>query len=72
MKNILIVLGIFFLVFLIVLGRYSQPEGRYYNCRDIDFLPDVSPQLREECRKIIKERLEEKKQQEQTSKLMTA
>jgi hypothetical protein len=72
MKNILIVLGIFFLVFLIVLGRYNQPEGRYYNCRDIDFLPDVPPQIREECRKIIKERLEEKKQQEQNNKLMTA
>ena len=61
MKNILIVIAAFIAVFFIIIGNWEAPSGRYYNCRDIDFLPDIPPQVRVECRKMIKEKLDEER-----------
>ena len=61
MKNILIVIAAFIAVFLIVIANWEAPSGRSYNCRDIDFHPDVPPQVRVECRKMIKEKLDEER-----------
>ena len=61
MKNILIVIAAFIAVFLIVIGNWEFPSGRYYNCRDLDFHPDIPPQVRVECRKMIKEQLYEER-----------
>jgi hypothetical protein len=61
MKNVILVISLFMLVFIIVINIFDAPTGRYYNCRDIDFLPDVPPKVREECRRIIKERLDEQR-----------
>jgi hypothetical protein len=61
MKNILIVIAAFIAVFLIVIGNWEFPSGRYYNCRDLDFHPDVPPQVKTECRKLIREQLEEER-----------
>ena len=61
MKNILIIIVAFIAVFLIAINNWGEPPGRYYNCRDIDFLPDVPPQVRVECRKMIKEKLDEER-----------
>jgi hypothetical protein len=60
-KNILIVIVTFIAVFLIVIGNWEFPSGRYYNCRDVDFHPDVPPQVKIECRKLIKEKLDEER-----------
>jgi hypothetical protein len=65
MKNILIVIAVFLAVFVLVVANWNTPSGRYYNCRDIDFLPDVPPQVRTECRKIIKEQMDQRRRQEQ-------
>jgi hypothetical protein len=59
MKNILIVIAAFIAVFLIAINNWGEPPGRYYNCRDLDFHPDVPPQVKTECRKIIREKIEE-------------
>lgn len=69
MKNVMLVISLFLLLFIIIVTVYDGPEGKWYNCRDVDFLPDVPPQVRQECRKIIKERLEEQKKL-QDSKLI--
>ena len=61
MKNILIVIAAFIAIFLIVIANWEAPAGRYYNCRDIDFHPDIPPQVRVECRKMIKEKLDEER-----------
>jgi hypothetical protein len=61
MKNILIVIVAFIVLFLIAITNWGEPSGKYYNCRDIDFLPDVPPQVRVECRKMIKEKLDEER-----------
>ena len=61
MKNILIVIVAFIAVFLIAINNWGGPPGRYYNCRDLDFHPDIPPQVRVECRKMIKERLDEER-----------
>lgn len=65
MKNILIVIAVFLAVFVLVVANWNMPSGRYYNCRDIDFLPDVPPQVRTECRKMIKEQMDQRRRQEQ-------
>jgi len=59
MKNILLVIVMFIAVFLIVISNWGGPSGRYYSCRDIEFHPDVPPQVKTECRKLIREKLEE-------------
>ena len=67
MKNILIVIVSFIAVFLIAINNWGEPPGRYYSCRDIDFLPDVPPQVRVECRKMIKEKLDEERKRNPNS-----
>ena len=62
MKNILIVIAAFIAVFLIAINNWGEPPGRYYNCRDLDFHPDIPPQVRVECRKLIKEKMDEERQ----------
>ena len=59
MKNILLVIVAFIAVFLIVINNWDEPSGRYYSCRDVEFHPDVPPQVKVECRKLIRENLEE-------------
>jgi hypothetical protein len=59
MKNILLVIVAFIAVFLIVINNWHEPSGRYYSCRDVEFHPDVPPQVKVECRKLIREKLEE-------------
>ena len=61
MKNILIVVLVFIAIFLGVTGNWEGPAGRYYRCGDLDFHPDVPPEVRVECRKIIKEHLDEER-----------
>ena len=61
MKNILIVILSFIAVFLIVASIWESPTSKYYNCRDVEFQPDVPPQVKIECRKLIRERLDEER-----------
>lgn len=61
MKNISIVILAFIVVFFFVIGNWELPTGKYYNCRDLDFHPDTPPQVRVECRKMIKEKLDEER-----------
>lgn len=72
MKNVIFVIGLFLLLFIIILSIYNnEPSGRYYNCRDIDFLPDVPPKVRQECRRIIRERIEEQKKLQEEKLIST-
>jgi hypothetical protein len=61
MKNILLVIVAFIAVFLIVINNWDEPSGRYYSCRDIEFHPDVPPEVRVECRKLIREKLDDER-----------
>ena len=61
MKNISIVILSFIVVFLIVIGNWELPTGKYYSCRDVDFHPDIPSEVRSECRKLIKEQLDEQR-----------
>ncbi len=72
MKNVILVISLFLFLFIIIINVYNnEPSGRYYNCRDIDFLPDVPPQVRQECRKIIRERMEEEKKLQESKLIHT-
>ncbi len=61
MKNISIVILSFIVIFFFVIGNWEGPTGRYYRCGDLDFHPDVPPQVKTECRKLIREHLEEER-----------
>ena len=65
MKIISIVIVMLLAMFLIVTIYWDRPSGKWINCRDVDFLPDVPPEVRAECRKIIKDRLDQQHNQEQ-------
>ncbi len=65
MKNISVVIAIFLAVFILAIVDWDSPNGKWINCRDVDFLPDVPPEVRAECRKIIKDRLDHQRDQEQ-------
>lgn len=64
MRNMVVVIAIFLAFFIIAISNFGTPSGKWYNCRDVDFLPDIPPRVKEECRRIIKERLDEQKKQE--------
>lgn len=61
MKNISIVILSFVAVFLIVIGSWNEPSHSYYSCGDLDFLPDVPPEVRSECTKLIKQQLDQER-----------
>ena len=65
MKDISIMIVMLLAMFLIVTIYWDRPSGKWINCRDVDFLPDVPPEVRAECRKIIKDRLDQQRNQEQ-------
>ena len=65
MKDISIVIGMLLAMFLVVTIYWDRPSDKWINCRDVDFLPDVPPEVRAECRKIIKDRLDQQRNQEQ-------
>ena len=65
MKDISIVIVVLLTMFLVTTIFWDRPSGKWINCRDVDFLPDVPPEVRAECRKIIKDRLDQQRNQEQ-------
>ena len=71
MKKISIVIAICLAVFIIAIVDWNRPNGKWINCRDVDFLPDVPPQVRLECRKIIKDRLYQQRNQDRDKSKVT-
>jgi hypothetical protein len=65
MKDISIVIVVLLAVFLVAMTYWDRPNGKWISCRDVDFLPDVPPEVRAECRKITKDRLDQQRDQEQ-------
>ena len=65
MKDISIMIVMLLAMFLVVTIYWDTPSAKWINCRDVDFLPDVPPEVRAECRKIIKDRLDQQRNQEQ-------
>jgi hypothetical protein len=61
MKNISIVILSFIAIIFFVIGNWELPTSKYYSCRDLEFHPDVPPQVKTECRKLIREQLEEER-----------
>ena len=65
MKDISIAIVVLLTMLLVATIFWDRPSGKWINCRDVDFLPDVPPEVRAECRKIIKDRLDQQRNQEQ-------
>jgi hypothetical protein len=71
MKKISIVIAILLAVFIMTIIDWNRPNEKWINCRDVDFLPDVPPQVRLECRKIIKDRLYQQRNQDRDKSKVT-
>ncbi len=65
MKDISIVIAVLLTMFLMAMIYWDKPNEKWISCRDVDFLPDVPPEVRAECRRIIKDRLDQQRDQEQ-------
>jgi hypothetical protein len=65
MKDISIVIAVLLTMFLMGMIYWDRPNEKWISCRDIDFLPDVPPEVRAECRRITKDRLDQQRDQEQ-------
>jgi len=51
MKNILAIIGIFFIFFILAVSDFGQPSGRVYDCGMAEWHPDIPTEVKEACRK---------------------
>lgn len=55
MKNILLVIVMFLAIFVLIV--IDSPSGRVYDCGMAEWHPDIPNSVKEECRKIRKNKL---------------
>lgn len=63
-NNIILIFCLILLLFLIAFNFITTDRVVYYNCRDIDYLPDVPPAVRQECYELIREQFLKQKSNE--------
>lgn len=68
-KTIIIIFCLILIGFLMAFSYLSTGRVVYYNCRDIDYLPDVPPAVRQECFDLLKEQYQKQKNKEEKSSL---
>ena len=57
-RNIILIFCLLLILFLAAFTFLLGERVVYYNCRDIEFLPDVPSAVRHECNEMIKEQYE--------------
>jgi hypothetical protein len=62
MKNILVVIGLFFIIFLLAISDIESPVGRIYDCGMAEWHPDIPNEVKEECRRRHYEEWKQKQQ----------
>ena len=50
MKNMLLVVVLFFAVFVLIVTNF-EPTGKVYDCRMAEWHPDIPKEVKEECRR---------------------
>lgn len=60
-NTVLIISAVFLLVTILIGTNFGAGRTVVYDCRIAEFHPDIPPQVKEECRKIIKEQLTAKR-----------
>ncbi len=68
MKNIILVVLLFFAVFVLIV--FDAPSGRVYDCGMAEWHPDIPKDVKEECRKMHKQEWD-RQQQEVKKKLIS-
>jgi hypothetical protein len=61
--NIIVVVGLFLCAAFLVFSDYG-PEGRVYDCSMAEWHPDIPLEVKEECRRMLREFYEHEKQKE--------
>lgn len=56
-STILIVTGVFLLVAVLIGTNYGAGRTVVYDCRMAEFHPDFPPDVREQCRKMMREQV---------------
>ncbi len=62
MKNMLVVVGIFFIFFILAVSDFGQSTGRVYDCSLAEISADIPIQVKEECRRRASERWKEQQE----------
>lgn len=70
LKDRIIILLALMAVLIFIISDFGDSQGRYYDCRDAHWHPDYPVQVKEECRKIIREHLEQQKKEELERKII--
>jgi hypothetical protein len=68
MKNMLAVIGLFFIAFVIILFRVDSPREVVYDCGMAEWHPDIPASVKEECRRIRIEEWKNKMQKNTETK----
>ena len=55
MKNIFAVIGIFIIFFMLAMSDIEMPKGRFYDCGMAEWHPDIPVEVKEECRRLLRE-----------------
>lgn len=61
MKNIFVVIALFFIIFVFSILDYS-PKGRVYDCGMAEWHPDIPNEVKEACRKRSLEKWKEQQE----------
>jgi len=68
-NNIILIFLLVLLLFLYAFTFLINERVVYYNCRDIDYLPDVPAAVVHECRDLLKQQYQKQKNQEHKKSL---
>ncbi len=59
-------------VFVFFFTNFGENKGRYYDCRDAHWHPDVPVEVKNECIKIMREELKRRQEEESKKRYITA
>jgi hypothetical protein len=51
MKNMLVVVGMFFIFFILAVSDFGQSSDRVYDCSLAEISADIPKEVKEECRR---------------------
>lgn len=68
MRNIIAVVGLFAVLFFLILSDFGQHGQKVYDCGMAEWHPDIPTKVKEECRRL---RYEEWKRQQNDTRYRT-
>jgi hypothetical protein len=71
-KDTWIIIVALICVLVFVSTNFGEQQGRYYDCRDAHWHPDVPVEVKKECNRLLHEEMKRIKEEESKKKYITA